>query len=63
MAIGEIGVGVDITGHANDALDFVEDRQRWGAKFRFGLFAVSRGDMQRIAQAMRADLSALGLAD
>lgn len=46
-----------------DALDFVEDRQRWGAKFRFGLFAVSRGDMQRIAQAMRADLSALGLAD
>jgi EVE domain len=45
-----------------DALDFVEDRQRWGYKFRFGLFEVSSHDMQRIAQAMRADLALLGLA-
>lgn len=43
-----------------DALDFVEDRQRWGYKFRFGLFEVSACDMQRIASAMRADTMALG---
>jgi hypothetical protein len=45
-----------------DTLDFVEDRQRWGHKFRFGLFEVPAADMQRIAQAMRADPDALGLA-
>ena len=42
------------------ALDFVEDPQRWGHKFRFGLFEVSAADMQRIARAMRADTAALG---
>lgn len=45
-----------------DGFEFVEDRQRWGYKFRFGLFAVSDHDMQLIARAMRADLAALGLA-
>ena len=44
-----------------DSLEFVmEDRMRWGAKFRFGLFAVSDHDMRVIAQAMRADWRALG---
>lgn len=42
-----------------DAFEFVEDRARWGAKFRFGLFAVSDHDMRLIAQTMGADLSAL----
>lgn len=45
-----------------DQLDFVEDRQRWGYKLRFGLFEVSAADMQRIAQAMQADPATLGLA-
>lgn len=45
-----------------DLLDFVEDRRHWGQKFRFGLFEVSTHDMALIAQAMRADPHALGLA-
>lgn len=45
-----------------DDFEFVEDRQRWGAKFRFGLFRVSDHDMALIARAMHADLQALGLA-
>jgi len=46
-----------------DQLEFVaQDRTRWGAKFRFGLFAVSDHDMRTIARAMRADLRALGWA-
>ncbi|MEO7888138.1 EVE domain-containing protein [Polaromonas sp.] len=45
-----------------DAFDFVEDRQRWGYKFRFGLFEVSEHDILLIARAMRADLAALSLA-
>lgn len=44
-----------------DHFEFVEDRQHWGAKFRFGLFPVSDHDMRLIAQAMHADLQALGL--
>jgi len=40
--------------------EFVEDRQRWGYKFRFGLFEVSDHDMRLIAQAMQADEAALG---
>ena len=43
-----------------DALDFVDDRRRWGYQFRFGLFEVSAHDMQCIAHAMRADTTALG---
>lgn len=42
-----------------DVLDFVEDRQRWGYQFRFGLFAVGDADMRRIAQAMQAPLHLL----
>jgi hypothetical protein len=38
-----------------DQLEFVENRQRWGYKFRFGLFEVSDHDMQLIAGAMEAD--------
>lgn len=45
-----------------DAFDFVEDRQRWGYKFRFGLFEVNNHDMRLIAQAMRADLTPSGFA-
>ena len=44
-----------------DELEFVENRQRWGYKFRFGLFEVREHDMRLIARAMQADLAALGL--
>lgn len=44
-----------------DRFEFVEDRQRWGSKFRFGLFAISDHDMGLIAEAMGASLLALGL--
>ncbi|QDL56893.1 EVE domain-containing protein [Rhodoferax aquaticus] len=42
-----------------DMFDFVEDRSRWGYKFRLGLFKVSDADMRRIAQAMQVDLALL----
>ncbi|MFZ4288037.1 EVE domain-containing protein [Variovorax sp. HJSM1_2] len=35
------------------ALDFVENRERWGYPFRRGLFEISAVDMQRIARAMQ----------
>lgn len=44
-----------------DQFEFVEDRSRWGYKFRFGLFKVGDGDMRLIAQAMQADLPLLDL--
>ena len=44
-----------------DQFEFVEDRQRWGYKFRFGLFEVNDHDMRLIARAMQADLAQLGL--
>lgn len=44
-----------------DGFEFIENRQRWGYKFRFGLFDVSDNDMRRIAQAMHADLKLLAL--
>lgn len=44
-----------------DELEFVDDRQRWGSKFRFGLFAISDHDMRLIAQAMGAPLAGLAL--
>ena len=44
-----------------EQFDFVEDPQRWGYKFRFGLFDISDHDMRLIARAMRADVKALGL--
>ena len=37
-----------------EGLEFIEDRQRWGYKFRFGLFSISDHDMQLIAKAMAA---------
>lgn len=46
-----------------EQFDFVEDPQRWGYKFRFGLFDISDHDMRLIASAMRADLKALGFGD
>ena len=42
-----------------DDFEFVDDRQRWGSKFRFGLFAVSDHDMRLIAQAVEADAALL----
>ncbi len=44
-----------------DAFEFVEDRQRWGYKFRFGLFKISDHDMRLIAHAMQAHLDLLYL--
>ena len=44
-----------------DAFEFVEDRSRWGYKFRFGLFSVSDHDMRLIARAMGTDNAVLGL--
>ncbi|MCW5655923.1 EVE domain-containing protein [Hydrogenophaga sp.] len=42
-----------------DALDFVEDRQHWGYRFRFGLLEVGDADMRRILRAMQAPLERL----
>jgi hypothetical protein len=42
-----------------DDFEFVEDRQRWGYKFRFGLFKISDHDMRLIADAMGASLDEL----
>ena len=42
-----------------DDFEFVEDRARWGNKFRFGLFRISDADMRLIAHAMQADVSLL----
>ena len=38
-----------------DEFECVENRSRWGYKFRFGLFTISDHDMRLIAQAMKAD--------
>ena len=38
-----------------DDLEFVVNRQRWGYKFRLGLFEVNDHDMRLIARAMAAD--------
>ena len=45
-----------------EAFDFVDDPRRWGYKFRFGLVQIGERDMRLIADAMAADLGALGLA-
>ena len=42
-----------------DAFEFVEDRSRWGYKFRFGLFSISNHDMALIAQAMQVSTDSL----
>jgi hypothetical protein len=44
-----------------DQFEFVEDRARWGYKFRFGLFKVSDEDMRLVAKAMQADAQLLQL--
>ncbi len=36
-------------------LSFVEDPQRWGYKFRFGLFEIPVVDMRLIARSMKVD--------
>jgi hypothetical protein len=38
-----------------DQFEIIEDRMRWGYKFRFGLFDLSDHDMQLIANAMQVD--------
>ncbi|KUI26362.1 EVE domain-containing protein [Mycobacterium sp. IS-1742] len=35
-----------------DALDFVENKQRWGYKFRFGVFRIDDHDFETIRTAM-----------
>ena len=45
-----------------DDFEFVENRSRWGYKFRFGLFNISDPDMRLIARAMQVDLGKLSLA-
>jgi hypothetical protein len=42
-----------------DHFEFVENRQRWGYKFRFGLFNISDHDMRLIAHVMAADPKSL----
>ena len=44
-----------------DHFEFVEDRARWGYKFRFGLFRISDADMRLIPNAMQADAHLLHL--
>jgi hypothetical protein len=36
------------------ALDFIPDKQRWGAPFRYGLVEVGQTDLRRIAAALNA---------
>ena len=42
-----------------DEFEFVEDRSRWGYKFRFGLFQISDHDMKLIAKAMGVNFELL----
>lgn len=44
-----------------DVLEFIENRQHWGYKFRFGLFDISDLDMGLIADAMGASKEILYL--
>ncbi len=44
-----------------NTFDFIQDRNRWGYPFRFGLFEIGTQDMRTIAQAMAADLRGLQL--
>lgn len=36
------------------SLDFIEDKQHWGYKFRFGVLSISEKDFETIARAMKA---------
>lgn len=42
-----------------DNFDFVEDRDHWGYKFRFGLFEINDRDMGVIARAVGVDAASL----
>ena len=44
-----------------DHFEFVNDRTRWGYKFRFGLFKVTDADIRLIANAMQANAQLLHL--
>ena len=44
-----------------DALAFARPRERWGSRFRYGLFDIADADLRTIARAMGADAAALGL--
>lgn len=37
-----------------EQLDFIEDKSRWGYKFRFGVFRIDDHDLDVIRSAMRA---------
>jgi len=39
-----------------DQLTFIQDKQKWGYKFRFGMFEVSEDDFQTVATAMHVSL-------
>lgn len=41
-----------------DSLEFIENKQRWGNKFRFGVFRVEDRDFEVIRAAMRAGVPA-----
>jgi hypothetical protein len=43
-----------------EGLSFIQDKQHWGAAFRFGLSEIPREDFELIAAAMDAPASALG---
>jgi len=38
-------------------LEFIKDKTRWGAVFRFGQIKIGKDDFERIAQAMDAELA------
>ncbi|HZA08439.1 EVE domain-containing protein [Mycobacterium sp.] len=38
-----------------DRLDFIDDKKRWGAKFRFGVITIDDHDLETIRQAMTGD--------
>jgi EVE domain len=40
-----------------DELDLTRGHRHWGAKFRFGLVEISRGDFKKIANAMRTQIA------
>ena len=44
-----------------DKFEFVENRQRWGYKFRFGMSKVSGHDMRLVVRAMQADMALLDI--
>lgn len=42
-----------------EQLSFTQGQRQWGARFRYGLFAISDDDVQQIAGAMQAALPSL----